>query len=132
MSIFKKTVKLPDGGILTEHYKQIGYDREIDEGCASGMTRFLTLDITNISELGYKMLKKYMKNTFKDYNLCKFIQVAVFNKDNKRYLTVSGITHLMYTGVTAQTIQEDFILTAQRSKAYENVKIVYNFIPIPV
>ena len=25
MSIFKKTVKLPDGGILTEHYKQIGY-----------------------------------------------------------------------------------------------------------
>jgi len=58
------------------------------------------LDVTKLSEKQVKQVIKGLVDEAQDFNLCKLVQVTGFNKENKRYLAVSGESHAMWQGST--------------------------------
>lgn len=83
---------------FAERLNQTGYDREIDEGMSSGMRRYATLDVTSLNERQITGLLEGLLDQTEDFKMCKLIQVAGFNKEGARYLTISGESHAMYQG----------------------------------
>ncbi len=81
---------------FAKQFLQSDYDREIDEGMSSGMRRYATLDVTKLSKKQVKQTILRLVEDAEDFNLCKLIQVAGFNKKDKRYLTVSGESHALF------------------------------------
>ena len=87
---------------FVDRFRQTGYDRELDEGMSSGMRRYATLDVTEVPEKDLGNLIKGIKTGLSDFNLCKLVQVAGFNKDGRRYIIVSGEGHAMCEGSTKE------------------------------
>ena len=85
---------------------QSGYDREIDEGMSSGMRRYATLDVSQLSEAEVGSLIGGLERGARGFNLCKQIQVAGFNAGGKRYVAVSGESHLYFQGSAAKSFEK--------------------------
>lgn len=81
---------------FAEILSQDSYDREIDEGMSSGMRRYVTLDITALSNKATTSLLESIVGQASDFGMCKAVQVAAFKKEDKRYLAVSGESHALY------------------------------------
>ena len=85
-----------------------GYDREIDEGCSSGMVRFATLDVTGFTNDEIEDILDIAADGIRGYNLCKQGQVAGFHSADRShtYVAVSGEAHHMWAGAVAENVIE--------------------------
>jgi hypothetical protein len=81
---------------FAEQFRQKGYDLEIDEGMSSGMKRYVTLDVTELSEGQVGQLIGRLRGEAQDFSLCKLVRIAGFVRGDKRYLIVSGESHEFY------------------------------------
>jgi hypothetical protein len=84
---------------------QDGYDLEIDEGMSSKMKRYLTLDVTALSNKATTSLLERIVEQASDFGMCKAVQVAAFKNSSRKYLAVSGESHILY-----QTAARDVML----------------------
>ncbi len=94
----KSKIDLTQQVFFGERYLQESYDREIDEGCSSGLNRYATIDITSVPKSQAIGLLEQIVEEAKDFSVCKLTQVGGFNKDGKRYITVSGESHYVVSG----------------------------------
>lgn len=85
---------------LGKKFKQENYDREIDEGMSSDLVRYVTLDITNLAEGEAIQLINGLEKRAQNFGMCKIVQVGGFNKKGRRYLIVSGESHMYVVGPT--------------------------------
>lgn len=105
---------------FAEQLMQNEYDREIDEGLSSGLRRYATLDVTCLSEKQVAGVLEKLITEVDNFNVCKVVQVAGFNKDNKRYLVVSGESHTLF-----QKEARDLMLNRIRNATKELPSIKY-------
>ncbi len=96
--LFKKSeeVDYSQPMFFAKQLNQTGYDPEIDEGMSSGMRRYVTLDVTKLSEKQVSGLLEKLVREATDFHLCKLVQVSGFNKEGRRYVTVSGESHRIW------------------------------------
>lgn len=92
-----------------ELLEQIGYDIEINRKFSSGMKRYATLDVTNLSDRQIRKVIGGIVREAEDFNICKLVQVGGFTKDDKRYIIVSGESHANY-----QTSTKNMMLDQMR------------------
>ncbi|PIN72366.1 hypothetical protein COV21_02415, partial [Candidatus Woesearchaeota archaeon CG10_big_fil_rev_8_21_14_0_10_45_5] len=88
--------RLRDGVFYAIQLKQHDYDHEIDEGLSSGLKRYVTLDLSELSRFQKNEVINGIVRAVKNYDLCKLVQVAGFNKAGKSYVIVSGESHYLY------------------------------------
>lgn len=113
---------------FAEQLRPKGYDREIDEGMSSGLIRYATLDATKLSEKQTTSTLEKLVNEAKDFDMCKLVQVAGFNKDNKRYLIVSGESHISF----ARDARDMMLETIKKEVGKLPVEYVKDHITPPV
>jgi hypothetical protein len=73
---------------------------------SSELRRYATLDVTHLSKDQTTNLIKNLLRTSARFNLCKTVQVAGFNTEGRRYLTVSGESHAMFSGSTKSSMRK--------------------------
>lgn len=104
--------------------KQLGYDREIDEGFGSNV-RFYTFDVTGESNEIIKALIWRLKQKLETYNVCKIIKIFYFKVDNFKYVAVTGLVHCMWCNAAKSQLDEKL------KQIIELKKIEKRHIPIP-
>lgn len=106
---------------------QWGYDREIDEGFGSGFRRYATLDVSDMDENIIKGLLYELELEFNDFNVVKCIQISGFNKGDKIYIAISGVSHMFYEGMA-----QDCVLGRldKLPEEFKPLKIEDKFIPL--
>jgi len=102
----KSNIDLSQPIFYGQKFQQNHYDREIDEGMSSGVTRYVTLDVTSLSKKQLNNIITECVEKAQNFDLCKMVQVAGFTKENKRYLIVSGESHALFSGATKDAMQE--------------------------
>ena len=119
-----KEIDLSQPLFFAEQFLQKSYDREIDEGLSSGLRRYATLDVTKLSEKQVRQTIKGLIKDAEDFDLCKLVQVAGFNKEDKRYLTVSGESHASFQDSTKNLMLDKIkLVTDKLPVEYEKAHI---------
>ncbi|MCX6709471.1 MAG: hypothetical protein NTV63_00745 [Candidatus Woesearchaeota archaeon] len=104
---------------LANLYPQSNYDMEIDEGWSSGMRRYATIDVSALSKNQIESVLERIIKEAEDFSVCKSVQVSGFNKSRKRYLAVSGESHLRYqVDIRDLMLEQLYIIT-------ENLPVKY-------
>ncbi|MCK5149564.1 hypothetical protein KAJ87_01415 [Candidatus Pacearchaeota archaeon] len=114
--LFEKNPKIDfsQSIFFVRQFRQKNYDREIDEGMSSGMKRYATLDVTKLSKKQARQVIGELIEEVQDFSLCKLVQLAGFTKKDKRYLILSGESHIFYEKST-----KDVILNRMKSTTKE-------------
>ncbi|MDP7080740.1 MAG: hypothetical protein QF415_12670 [Candidatus Undinarchaeales archaeon] len=92
-----------------ERFDMHGYDREIDEGRSSGMVRFATLDVSELTPDEIEDVLDIAADGVRGYSLCKQAQVMGFYGETGReqkYIAISGECHSMWQGAVAENVVE--------------------------
>ncbi len=126
VKISRKTYSQPV--FFSEQIMQKRYDMEIDEGMSSGMKRYVTLDVTELSKRQVKGVLEDLLVEFEDFSVCKIVQIAGFNKNNKRYIIVSGESHFYFVKST----QELALGVVDRVVDGLPVRYIDEYVPLPV
>lgn len=92
-----------------ERFEMHGYDREIDEGMSSGMRRFATLDVSELTPDEIEDVLDIAADGVRGYSMCKQAQVMGFYGEGGReqkYIAVSGECHSRFQGAVAENVIE--------------------------
>ena len=109
-----------------EEFPQTGYDHSINEGFSSGNRRYATLDVTELTDEQIIEVLEGLTAIVKDYKVCKTTQLVGFNSDGKRYISISGVSHMR-----AMVAVKDMITERARSVTADlPVTYVQEHIPI--
>ena len=124
----KKKIDFTKDLFYTAKLYQFDYDREIDEGFASNMSRYVTLDITDITEKEAIKLARMLKKKYSDFDLCSVVQINGLNKPSgKKYLIISGINHHLYS-YDIKSLIVDFCSELTKNT---KVKLINEHITVP-
>ncbi|MGV8087082.1 MAG: hypothetical protein ACP5N1_05625, partial [Candidatus Woesearchaeota archaeon] len=124
----KSEIDLSQPVFYGKQFRQNNYDREIDEGMSSGLERYITLDVTDLSEKQLSLLINTVVDKTQDFSLCKMVQVAGFKNDEKKYLAISGESHRLYSNSVKSSMHD-------RLKSVFSefpVTDIVEFIPVPI